>query len=286
MFNLIMVKKYLGAHISILGGVDKVFQRSYALKATAMSFFVKNQRRWFAPSFSNNIIINFKKNCSKYGYKPNQILPHGSFLINLGHPDLEKLEKSRNCFYDELNRCKQLGLIFFNIHPGSHLNKISEHRCLDRISESINLGLEKVKGITVVIENTSGQGSNIGYKFEHLAIIINNIKDKSRIGVCLDTCHLFSSGYDLRTIATCENTFSLFDDSVGINYLKGLHLNDSKSLFNSRVDRHHSLGLGHIGKLAFIWIMQNNLFNEMPLILETIDSTIWNKEIFWLRSNM
>lgn len=279
-----MTIKYIGAHVSAVGGVDKVLERAHRLKATALSFFVKNQLRWNSPSLSKISIINFKKFCLKYGYSANQMLPHANYLINLGHPDLDQLEKSRNCFIDELYRCRQLGLIFLNIHPGSHLNKISIDDCLERISESVNLALDKIRGITVVIENTSGQGSNVGYNFKHLSIIINNIKDKSRIGICLDTCHLFSSGYDLRTEQDCLNTFNLFDKLIGINYLKGLHLNDSKGFFNSRIDRHQSLGLGNIGRSAFIWIMKNIKFNNIPIILETINSKIWDKEISWLKS--
>ncbi|BBI01124.1 endonuclease IV [Buchnera aphidicola (Nipponaphis monzeni)] len=276
--------KYIGAHISSLGGIDKTIHRAFKIKATGMSFFLKNQLRWKSPDLDEQTIINFKNERIKYKYTPQQILPHSSYLINLGHPNLENLEKSRICFIDELKRCKQLGLIYLNFHPGSHLRKISINECLKRISESINIGLESVTGVTIVIENTSGQGSNLGYKFEHLAFIISNVTNKSRIGVCLDTCHLFSSGYDIRTNESCENTFNLFDKIVGIHYLKGMHLNDSKNVFNSRIDRHHSLGKGNIGKQAFIWIMNNEQFNNMPIILETINPNIWWKEIKWLKS--
>lgn len=279
-----MVVKYIGAHISALGGVEKVLERAHNLKATAISFFVKNQLRWVSPPLKHVSIIKFKEKCLKYKYNSNQILPHASYLINLGHPNLDQLEKSRNCFIDELHRCRQLDLIFLNVHPGSHLYKTSVNDCLKRISESINLALEKIRGITVVIENTSGQGSNVGYKFEHLAMIIDNVQDKTRIGICLDTCHLFSAGYDLRTIQDCLNTFSLFDKIVGLKYLKGIHLNDSKGDFNSHIDRHHSLGWGNIGILAFIWIAKNKNFSNIPIILETINPKIWDQEIFWIKS--
>jgi len=276
--------KYIGAHVSIAGGLDISVLRAYQLGATAFSFFTKNQRQWKSTPLSNKIISDFKVTCNKLNYQANQILPHGSYLINLGHPDSDLLKKSRNAFLDEIIRCNDLGLVLFNFHPGSHLHKITEDSCLEIIANSINLSLNKTKNVTLVIENTAGQGSNVGYCFEHLAKIINKIEDKSRIGVCLDTCHLFSAGYDLRTKDAYNNTFKMFDKIVGFNYLRGVHINDSKGNLNSRIDRHHSLGKGNIGCDAFIWMMQDHRFNDMPIILETIDSNIWSEEISWLKS--
>ncbi|QCI22021.1 deoxyribonuclease IV [Buchnera aphidicola] len=277
--------KYIGAHVSSSGGLEKAVLRAVEIKATAFSFFTRNQRQWFSPLLKQEKIDTFKKFCIKYKFKPQQILPHSSYLINLGHPIDILLEKSRLAFIDEIVRCDQLGLIFLNFHPGSHLNKITEIDCLERISKSINIALEKTKNVIAVIENTAGQGTNVGYCFEQISMIINNINDKSRIGVCLDTCHLFSSGYDLRTLNDCENTFNKFNNLIGLKYLKGIHLNDSKKSFNSRVDRHESLGLGKIGTLAFKWIIRNKNFYNIPIILETINPSIWEKEIFWLRSH-
>ncbi len=276
--------KYIGAHISSSGGLEKTAFRAFQIKATAFSFFTQNQRQWCCPPLMQKKIDDFKKSCIKYKFTPQQILPHSSYLINLGHPVNNLLEKSRISFINEIIRCSQLGLIFLNFHPGSHLNKITENICLSRIAESINIALKQTKNITLVIENTAGQGTNVGYCFEHLSEIIKNIDDKSRIGVCIDTCHLFASGYDLRTQKNCEETFGQFNDLIGIKYLKGIHLNDSKKKFNSRVDRHESLGLGEIGRLAFQWIIRNKSFNHIPMILETVNPYIWEKEISWLRS--
>jgi len=227
-------------------------------------------------------IAAFKKNCEEAGIAPEHILPHDSYLINLGHPEQEKLEKSRDAFLDEMQRCEQLGLKLLNFHPGSHLKQISEDECLAKVSESINLALAQTNDVIAVIENTAGQGSNVGYKFEHLAQIIDGVDDKSRVGVCIDTCHAFASGYDLRTAEACEATFADFDRIVGVQYLKAMHLNDAKSEFSSRVDRHHSLDQGNIGKACFEFIMNDPSFEEIPMVLETIDNTIWDKEISWL----
>ncbi|QCI26661.1 deoxyribonuclease IV [Buchnera aphidicola (Thelaxes californica)] len=276
--------RYLGFHVSAVGGPLKALKRAYQLKSTAFSFFTKNQRKWKSKKLSENSIISFKKACKKYAYNNNQILPHSSYLINLGHPKKLFLEKSRQSFIDELNRCLQLGLLYLNVHPGNHLKKVSEEKCLEIISKSINISCETVKNIIVVIENTAGQGSSVGYNFSHLSNIISNIKDKNRVGVCLDTCHLFASGYDLSSEYSCDKVLEDFDQIVGIKYLKGIHLNDAKSLFNSRVDRHHSLGYGNIGVSLFKWVMNNKNFFHIPIIIESINSNLWEKEIKWLRS--
>lgn len=233
---------------------------------------------------STEVIDKFKKNCELYGYGPSQILPHDSYLINLGHPEEEALEKSRDAFLDEMQRCEQLGIELLNFHPGSHLNKIDVDKCLQKIAQSINITLEKTKNVTAVIENTAGQGTNLGYRFEHLAAIIDGVEDKSRVGVCIDTCHTFVAGYDLRTHEECEKTFAEFEKIVGFQYLKAMHLNDAKSELASRVDRHHSLGEGNIGKVPFSYIMQDKRFDGIPLILETINPDIWPDEIAWLKS--
>lgn len=274
---------YIGAHISSAGGVEKTILRACEINATAFAFFTKNQLQWYAPPITPKQIDCFKYFCIKYKFKPQQILPHSSYLINLGHPVNELLKKSQESFLDEIIRCSQLGLNFLNFHPGSHLNQITETSCLLRIANSINMILDKTKNVIVVLENTAGQGTNVGYCFEHLAEIINNIDDKSRIGVCIDTCHLFVSGYDLRTEQDCQNTFKKFNSIIGFKYLKGIHLNDSKKKINSRIDRHESLGLGEIGTVAFSWIIKNQNFYNIPIILETVNPKIWKQEIDWLR---
>jgi len=222
------------------------------------------------------------------------VLPHDSYLINLGHPEVEKLEKSREAFIDELERCHILGLDKLNFHPGSHLVKISktdpeymdklmhaELQCLDVIAESLNRAIDATQdsNVKLVIENTAGQGSNLGYKFEHLAHIIDKVEDKSRVGVCIDTCHMFTAGYDIRTREAYDKTWTSFDTIVGTQYLMGMHINDSKPPLGSRVDRHASLGQGEIGWDAFKFIMNDSRMDDIPLVLETIDESIWPEEI-------
>ncbi|SFQ95944.1 MULTISPECIES: deoxyribonuclease IV [unclassified Enterobacter] len=276
--------KYVGAHVSASGGVANAAVRAAEIGATAFALFTKNQRQWRAAALTTATIDEFKAACEKHGYTSAQILPHDSFLINLGHPETEALEKSRHAFLDEVQRCEQLGLSLLNFHPGSHLSQIPEDACLARIAESVNIVLAQTEGVTAVIENTAGQGTNLGFKFEHLAAIIDGVEDKSRVGVCIDTCHAFAAGYDLRTPEECEKTFAEFDRIVGFKYLRGMHLNDAKSTFGSRVDRHHSLGEGNIGHAPFSWIMQDARFDGIPLILETINPDIWAEEIAWLKA--
>ncbi|EEL9128950.1 deoxyribonuclease IV [Salmonella enterica subsp. enterica serovar Derby] len=276
--------KYIGAHVSAAGGLANAPARAAEIGATAFALFTKNQRQWRAAPLTPQVIGDFKIACEKYHFSAAQILPHDSYLINLGHPVSEALEKSRDAFLDEMQRCEQLGLTLLNFHPGSHLMQIAQEDCLARIAESINIALAQTEGVTAVIENTAGQGSNLGFEFEQLAAIIDGVEDKSRVGVCIDTCHAFAAGYDLRTPEACEKTFAGFGKIVGFQYLRGMHLNDAKSAFGSRVDRHHSLGEGNIGHDAFRWIMQDARFDGIPLILETINPDIWAEEIAWLKA--
>ncbi|WWO97756.1 MAG: deoxyribonuclease IV [Candidatus Dasytiphilus stammeri] len=277
--------KYIGAHISTAGGLAQAVLRAYQLKATAFSIFLKNPLKWhFSISLSQKNISSFRKLCKIYHFSNEQIMPHSSYLINLGHPIIRQLEKSREAFIDEIKICNQLGLKLLNFHPGNHLKQINEETCLKRIAESVNIALDKTRNVTLIIENTAGQGSNLGFLFEHLAAIISDIEDKSRIGVCIDTCHAFAAGYNLSTTIECEKTFTKFEKIIGFNYLRGMHLNDAKSTFNSRVDRHENLGLGNIGKLVFSWIMRDNRFNKIPMILETTNQLLWKQEIAWLKN--
>ncbi|ANF16938.1 endonuclease IV [Buchnera aphidicola (Schlechtendalia chinensis)] len=276
--------KYIGAHVSTSGGLDKAVIRAKDLNARAFAIFTNNPLRWTTSTLKYESIHNFKDACKKFNYSSSQILPHSGYLINLGNPYNDNLKKSRLAFIDEINRCQSLGLKLLNFHPGSHLNKISEKDCLEKISDSINLALEQTNQVKLIIENTAGQGTNVGYSFEQLIFVINKIQDKNRIGVCLDTCHLFSSGYDLRTKTLCEKTFKSFDNVIGLNYLCGMHFNDSKSKFKSRIDRHHNLGKGNIRRLAFKWIIKNVNCEGIPIILETTDKKLWKEEIAWLNS--
>ncbi len=271
--------KYVGAHISASGGVENAPVNAHTIGAKAFAFFTKNQRQWFAAAYSEQNIELFRSRCKEYGFTPDQILPHSSYLINLGNPGDEEVQKSRAAFNDEMKRCEQLGINRLNFHPGSHLNKISVDGCLDRIAESINLSLEKTNGVTAVIENTAGQGTNLGHTFEQIAHIIDKVEDKSRVGVCLDTAHTLAAGYEIRTREGFEETFRKFEEIVGFHYLKGMHINDSKKELATRVDRHDSLGKGVMNMDLFGFIMNDPRFDNMPLILETPDEALWAEEI-------
>jgi deoxyribonuclease-4 len=271
--------KRIGPHVSTSGGVHNAPLNARSVGASAFGLFTKNQRRWDSKPLEPSIIGLFKENLAKYGYLPNQVLPHDSYLINIGHPDKETRTRSFNAFVDELTRCSQLGLLYLNIHPGSHLNLCSEEECLSNIAESINRALDITADVTVVLENTAGQGSNVGYRFEHLANIISQVNDKTRIGFCIDTCHTFTAGYDIRTKETYNVTMDELERIVGFKYIRGVHLNDSKTKLGSKVDRHHSIGQGELGLDTFSFIMNDPRFDEIPMILETIDESLWPQEI-------
>ena len=271
--------KFIGAHISAGGGVENAPLNAYAIGAKAFAFFTKNQRQWFASPYTQQNIDLFKLRCGELGYSPDHILPHASYLINLGHPEEDGLNKSRNAFNDEMKRCEQLGINRLNFHPGSHLHKIPIDACLDRIAESIDIALEKTRGVTAVIENTAGQGTNLGYTFEQIAHIIDKVEDKSRVGVCLDTAHTLAAGYEIRTEEGYDGTMSQFDRIVGFRYLKGIHINDSKKELGSRVDRHDSLGKGLMTMDLFSFIVNDSRLDDMPLI-----ESLWPEEIKLLYS--
>lgn len=271
--------KYIGAHVSSSGGVENAPVNAHEIGAKAFGLFVKNQRQWVSAPLTKASIDSFKKNCKKFGYLKNYILPHDSYLINLGHPEKEGLKRSRDAFLDEMQRCEQLGLDRLNFHPGSSLDKISQEECLKIVADSINIILDKTKGVTAVIENTAGQGNNVGYTFEQLRSIIDLVEDKSRVGVCFDTCHAYTSGYDIKSEEGYRKTFKQFEDVIGFKYLKGIHLNDSKKELGSRVDRHDQIGEGFLGEEVFSRIVNDPRFDEIPIILETPDETMWKKEI-------
>ena len=274
--------KYIGAHVSAAGGVENAPIRAHEIGATAFALFTKNQRQWVAKPLTETNIDAFKANCEKYGYGVNQILPHDSYLINLGHPDLDKRQKSLDAFIDELERCQQLGINRLNFHPGSHLREISEEQCMDYIAESLNFALDQTQNVIAVLENTAGQGSNLGYKHEQLAYIIDKVEDKSRVGVCIDTCHAYAAGYDLKN--DYSGVMADFESVVGFEYLKGMHLNDSKATLGQKLDRHHSLGEGEIGWPMFKQLMQDQRIDNIPMTLETINPDIWSEEIKQLQA--
>ena len=276
--------KYFGAHVSASGGVENAPRNAHEIGATAFALFTKNQRQWAAPALTAAQIDAFREACEKYGYAPHQILPHDSYLINLGHPEAEGLEKSRASFIHEMQRCEALGLDRLNFHPGSHLNKITSTLSLERIAESINMALDRTTGVTAVIENTAGQGSNLGFAWEHLAYIIERVEDKSRVGYCIDTCHSFAAGHDLSSTEACAKTFAELDSIVSLKYLRGIHLNDALKPLGSRVDRHAPLGDGTIGWDCFKFIASSPLFDNIPIVLETPDESRWPEEIAKLKS--
>lgn len=276
--------KYIGAHVSASGGVENAPLNAHEIGAKAFGLFTKNQRQWVAKDLTSESINAFRSNCEKFGYLPQHILPHDSYLINLGHPEKEGLEKSRAAFLDEMRRCEQLGLNRLNFHPGSHLTKTDEESCLKTIAESINIALEKTNGVTAVIENTAGQGSNLGHTFEQIRFIIDYVDDRSRVGVCIDTCHAYSAGYDLKSKEGYDETMSKLEEKIGFDFLRGIHLNDTKKEFGSRVDRHELIGKGILGREVFRRIMNDPRFDGLPIILETPDESMWKEEIRFLYS--
>ena len=274
--------KYIGAHASASGGVENAPLNAHEIGAKAFALFTRNQRQWKSSPLTSRSIDLFKERCAAYGYLPSQILPHDSYLINLGHPEAEGLTKSREAFLDEMQRCEQLGLDRLNFHPGSHLNAFPIDDCLDRIAESINEALNQTSGVTAVIENTAGQGTNLGHTFEQIAHIIDRVEDKSRVGVCIDTAHTLAAGYDIKTTEGFIDTFDKFDKIIGFSYLRGMHINDSKKDLASKVDRHDSIGKGLMGLTTFKMLMNDPRFDNIPMILETPDETIWAEEISYL----
>ncbi|HSW68093.1 MAG TPA: deoxyribonuclease IV [Bacteroidales bacterium] len=276
--------KFIGAHVSTAGGVENAPLNAAAIGAKAFALFTKNQRQWTSAPYSKDNTRLFRKHCHENSFDPNHILPHDSYLINLGHPEKEGLEKSRMAFIDEMKRCMQLGLNRLNFHPGSHLNKTDVELCLRTIAESVNIALDKTNGVTAVIENTAGQGTNLGYSFEQIRFIIDLVDDKSRVGVCFDTCHALTAGYDITTDEGYTHIFRQFENIIGFGFLKGMHLNDSKKALGSHVDRHENLGKGYLGTETFRRIMQDPRFNGIPIILETPDESLWPEEIKWLYS--
>ena len=276
--------KYIGAHVSASGGICNAILNAEAIGANAFALFTRNQRSWVSKPLATDEINSFRSFLAERGFEPQYVLPHDSYLINLGSPDEETLQKSRTAFLDEMKRAEQLGLTMLNFHPGSHLNKISEEECLDQIAREINAALSQTKGVTAVIENTAGQGTNLGWRFEHIRRIIDGIDDKSRVGVCIDTCHTLAAGYDLSTEMGYQFCFDDFESIIGFQFLRAIHLNDSKKNAGSHVDRHETLGNGFLGKEFFSRFMHDPRFDNMPIILETPEPSLWAQEIEWLRS--
>lgn len=280
------LKKFIGAHVSTTDGVSSAPLNAHEIGARAFALFTRNPSRWKSKPISPKEAELFKQRCVDFGYKPEHILPHDSFLINLGSPEADKLALSRDAFLDEMRRCEQLGLIMLNFHPGSHLNLVDIDTCLRTIADSINIALDRTKGVKAVIENTAGQGSNLGHSFEQIAAIIERVEDKERVGVCIDTCHTLAAGYDLTTPEGYERTWNDFDRIIGMRYLSGMHINDSKKELGSHIDRHEMIGQGKLGKEFFRLLMADPRVDGIPLILETPQDNSWMEEIAWLYSQV
>ncbi|KAH9386171.1 uncharacterized protein NEMAJ01_1067 [Nematocida major] len=271
--------KHVGAHLSIQGGIELIFGRIKSLGARAAAMFLKPQRTFTVKPYAPETICAFKRENTQ-----EMLLPHASYLINLAQPDAEKAKKSYGLFLDELTRCDQLEIPLCNIHPGSNVAKLPIKAACQLISENINRAHKETKSVTVVIENMAGQGNTVGSKFKELRMIIDGVENKERIGVCLDTCHLFGAGYDIRTKKSFQKVMDEFNEVVGLEYLKGVHINDSKEALGSKKDRHASIGKGLIGLEAFVYIMNSPLFNGIPMILETPDPEKYKEEITLLYS--
>jgi deoxyribonuclease IV len=274
--------KFIGAHVSASGGLFNAPLNARGIGASAFAMFTKNQRQWKASTLTPEDISAFKDSMQTCGFTAEQVLPHDSYLINLGNPDREKRKKSLDSFIHELDRVSLLGLDRLNFHPGAYLDGDPE-AAVRFIAEGIDEALHSVEGVFAVIENTAGQGSSLGRTFEEIAAIIDLVSQKDRVGVCLDTCHAFAAGYDIRSREAYEETMSRFSSLIGFDKLMGMHLNDAKSTFESRVDRHNSLGKGNIGLEPFRFIMQDDRINNIPLILETIAPELWPEEIAALK---
>lgn len=276
--------KLVGAHVSVERGVSNAPLNARLIGARSFALFTRNPSRWVSKAITEAEAERFKANCEECGYDASVILPHDSFLINLGSPDREKLEKSRTAFLDEMHRCGQLGLTMLNFHPGSHMREMDPDSCLDLIADSINLILDRTAGVKAVIENTAGQGSNLGYTFAQIARIIDRVEDKSRIGVCIDTCHAHSAGYDMTTPEAYARTWREFEEVIGWQYFSAMHLNDTLKGIGSHVDRHAPIGTGVIGDTFWEMLMNDPHMDGIPLILETPDESLWPEEIERLKA--
>jgi len=268
----------LGAHMSIAGGVHTAVDRATSIGCTALQVFTKNNSQWNGKPFTEADIAQYKTKIAAAGIAP--VVSHDSYLINLSATNPDILKKSRAAFIDELERCELLGIPLLNFHPGSHLGLGSEEG-IKGICESLNIVHAETKGFAVksVLEATAGQGTNVGHKFEHLRAIIDGVEHPERMGVCIDTCHIFAAGYDISTERGYEATFTLFDEIVGLDRLVAFHINDSKKALGSHVDRHEHIGKGMIGLTGFRLLLNDKRFACIPKILETPKSDDLHEDI-------
>lgn len=271
--------KLIGAHVSAEPDVSYSPGYAHAIGAKAFAFFTAPSNAWNPAPPPQEVCESFKQNCELYGFTPDSILPHAGFMMNPGSADKRKLAMSRKLLTEEFRRCELLGLTLLNFHPGATLGQVDDETCLRTIAESINIALDKTAGVKAVIENTAGQGSNLGWDFAHLAFIIDLVEDKSRVGVCIDTCHALAAGYDFATAEGYNKAWQDFDTIIGRDYLCAMHLNDSKREKGSRIDRHAEIGNGHLGIEFFKRLMSDPRTNNIPLILETPNESLWPSEV-------
>jgi deoxyribonuclease-4 len=266
--NKVIPEQLLGAHTSINGGVSTAVDLAGKLKFTAMQIFTKNNNRWFAKPLTEEEINKYKTKLEASNIK--FVVSHDCYLINLCARDEIMLVKSRDAFIDELQRCEQLGIPHLNFHPGAHLG-LGEEDGIKLIAESLNIAHQKTSGFKVssMLETTAGQGTSIGYRFEHLRKIIDLVEEKERMTVCIDTAHIFAAGYDIKVAKNYDIVIKEFDNIIGIDRLKCFHMNDSKKQLGSRVDRHENIGDGFIGLEGFSNIMNDKRIEMVPKILET-----------------
>ncbi|SCU89919.1 LANO_0D06898g1_1 [Lachancea nothofagi CBS 11611] len=269
-FTRCSTSKYkFGAHISTAGGISKSVTNAFNIGCNAFAMFLKSPRKWVSPSYSQEEIDLFKKNCKELGYNPlTDILPHGQYFINLANPEPEKAEKSYDSFLDDLRRCEQLGIGLYNFHPGSSL-KADHDTQLKQLASYINKAHTETGFVKIVLENMAGTGTLVGSDLSDLGKVIEMVEDKSRVGVCIDTCHTFAAGYDIGTREAFDEFWKNFDDIIGFKYLSAVHLNDSKAPLAANRDLHEKLGEGFLGLEVFKLVANAEFLRGIPIILET-----------------
>ncbi|KAF2151162.1 AP endonuclease [Myriangium duriaei CBS 260.36] len=285
-------KYILGAHVSAAGGVDKAVNNAVHIGANSFALFLKSQRKWANPPLEDSVADTFHACCGTHSYAQSKhVVPHGSYLVNLAHTDKERTEQAYGAFIDDLKRCERLGIGLYNFHPGN-VQGVTRGEAIRHLAGNLNRAHKETKSVVTLLENMAAGGNVLGSTFEDLAETIELVEDKSRIGVCLDTCHAFAAGYDLRTKEALERTLEKLDKIVGLKYLRALHLNDSKAPFDSRRDLHANIGTGFLGLRAFHGVMNETRLEDLPIVLETPievydddgNPGIWAREIKMLES--
>ncbi|HJP17394.1 MAG TPA: deoxyribonuclease IV [Nitrospinota bacterium] len=257
-----------GAHMSIAGGLEKALERGKKINCRTIQIFTKSSNQWKAKEITDEDLRRFQSFYAQFHISP--VVAHDSYLINLASPDPVLHRKSIESFFNEMERCEKLKIPYLVFHPGAHVGS-GEKAGLKKIAQSINILLKRGKGfkVSLLLETTAGQGTSLGYKFEHLAKIIKMVRQKKSIGVCVDTCHIFAAGYDITTKKGYKKTFETFNKLVGLDKLKVFHINDSKKELGSRVDRHEHIGKGFLGLKPFKFLVNDRRFANIPKILET-----------------